>query len=655
MSAPSTVADFLGLVRKSGLLDEKRFASLFPDGDGLPDEPQAFANALVRAGLLTPFQARQLLAGKFRGFLLGSYKILRPLGQGGMGTVFLAEHTTLKRQVAVKVLPADKAKDQIWVERFYREARAVAAVDHPNIVRLHDVSQGAGVHFLVMEYVEGKDLQSLMADTGPLHFAQACHYVSQAAAGLQHAHEKGFVHRDIKPANLILTKDGTIKILDMGLARSFQDEADNLTASLGGESEALGTADFVSPEQALGQQVDERSDVYSLGATLFALVTGHPPFKGSTAQILMQHQMAELPQLSKKLKVAVPAALYDVISQMMAKRKTDRYTSAADVIDALSPWLPASPSGNIVHDPLSTQDLKVAGVATDKKRKAKSRANKARGRRQKTIIIAGGFAGALVGGIVLAVLLGGSKKPGRPPGPETASTPPVTAPVDPQEPRGPALNWSRHVPVPLDQYGTATTDRPLFYNRNTERYSLSSWGDREVYGVPFRLVGPQGGKVRNIVLLRSSMGGGAQAAEAPDAVTLPVNRAAAAVHLLGGVGAWAWPFKPNNLTPDDLLGKVAMIVRLKYKDGQVEEHPMRNGEEVVDWIRNYDVSASQLAFLDDYGHQVRYLSVVPKRAEVISEIELAKGELSEVSPIVLAVTLEVPASGAGSAPTNPKK
>src|SRR4029079_10419496 len=134
----------------------------------------------------------------------------------------------LKRKVALKVLPADKAGDKLTLERFYREARSAAALDHPNIVRLYDISQGGGVHFLIMEYVEGNDLQSLMAKTGPLHFAQAAHYVAQAAAGLQHAHEKGFVHRDVKPANLILAKDGTIKILDMGLARSFTDEGDNL-------------------------------------------------------------------------------------------------------------------------------------------------------------------------------------------------------------------------------------------------------------------------------------------------------------------------------------------------------------------------------------------------------------------------------------------
>jgi putative membrane-bound dehydrogenase-like protein len=661
MSAPTTVGDFLALARKSGVLDEKRFASLFPDKEDLPADPQACANALIRAGLLTQFQARQLLSGKFRGFLLGAYKILRPIGQGGMGAVFLAEHTSLKRQVAVKVLTAEKAKDQIGVERFYREARAVAALDHPNIVRLHDVSQGGGVHFLVMEFVEGKDLQSLMGDTGPLHFAQACHYVAQAAAGLQHAHEKGFVHRDIKPANLILAKDGTIKILDMGLARSFLDESDNLTASFGGDSEALGTADFVSPEQALSQQVDERSDIYSLGATLFALITGHPPFKGSTAQILMQHQMAELPRLSKKLKIAVPAALYEVIVQMMAKKKSDRYASASDVIDALSPWLPATPSGNIVHDPLSTQDLQAAGAVANRKRNSKSRHTGVSNSRQKKILLACGLGGALVVGLLIA-LFGGFGKKDRAQGPETSAPGPGAGPGPGGAPKGGPGNptapkitdGSRYALVPLEQYGTATTDRPLFYNMNSERYVFLSWGEREVFGVPFRLAGPQGGQVRNVVLLKSPMGGTMQSAEVPESVTFPVNRAAAAVHFLGGVGAWAWPYKPNNRQADEVLGKVAMIVRLKYKDGQVEEHPLRNGEHIVDWIRPTDAAGSKLAFVDEFGHQVRYLTVVPKRGEVISEIELTKGELVEVSPIVLAVTIEGTETAAGPlTPTRP--
>src|SRR5262249_7997242 len=159
-------------------------------------------------------------------------------------------------RVAVKVLAADKVADRLAVERFYREGRAAAALDHPNIVRLYDISQGAGVHYLAMEYVEGKDLETLTRRLGQIHYAQAVHYAAQAPAGLQHAHERGFAHRDIKPANLILAKDGTLKILDMGLARSFERTADNLTGPLGEDGDAVGTADYVSPEQALGQPVD---------------------------------------------------------------------------------------------------------------------------------------------------------------------------------------------------------------------------------------------------------------------------------------------------------------------------------------------------------------------------------------------------------------
>ena len=311
------------------------------------------ASLFIKAGKLTQYQATQLLAGKARGFILGPYKLLRPLGQGGMGVVFLGQHTALGRQVAIKILSTTKAKDKLMLERFFREARAAAALDHSNIVKLYDISQGGGVHFLVFEYVNGRDLHSTMANTGPLHFAQAAEYVAQAAAGLQHAHEKGFVHRDVKPANLMLTKEGLIKILDMGLARSFTDEADNLTGLLGGEGDIAGTADFISPEQAMGGLVDERSDIYSLGATLFALMAGHPPFSGSTTQKLMQHQMAE-PTKLKKLRGRVPEPLCDVIAKMMAKKPRDRYQTAEEVIDALSPWLPARTTGNIAHDPVAS-------------------------------------------------------------------------------------------------------------------------------------------------------------------------------------------------------------------------------------------------------------------------------------------------------------
>jgi hypothetical protein len=157
----ATATEFLTFVRRSGLIDDATLTKLTTE-DLLPPEPLECANALVKAGLLSDFQAKQLLKGRFRGFVLGPYKLVRPLGQGGAGVVYLAEHSLMKRKAAVKVLPSDRAKDQLALDRFYREARAVAALDHPNIVSLHDISQGGGVHFLVMEYVEGTTLQAVL-------------------------------------------------------------------------------------------------------------------------------------------------------------------------------------------------------------------------------------------------------------------------------------------------------------------------------------------------------------------------------------------------------------------------------------------------------------------------------------------------------------
>ena len=449
MPAPTTTVSLLDVARKSGLLTQKQLDELF--GDSVPGDPNQCAALLVKAELLTAYQAKQLLGGKFRGFFLGPYKILKPIGQGGMGAVYLAEHTSLGRKVAVKVLTAEKAKDKLTLERFHREARAAAALDHPNIVRLHDISQGAGVHFLVMEYVDGNDLQTLMAQTGPLHFAQAAQYIAQAAAGLQHAHEKGFVHRDIKPANLMLTKDGGIKILDMGLARSFTDSRDNLTGLLA-EGDIAGTVDFLSPEQAMNHPLDERSDIYSLGATFYALVTGHPPFHGSTAQKLMQHQLKDPPSLTVKLRGRVPDALSNVISKMMAKRASERFQAAADVIDALGPWLPAVSTGNIVQDPLTTSSI------TPPPKRSATRPIRPSARlglgqpvaaprplwkRPPVLIGAGVGAALLVVGVVLAFALGGGsdtpatvRQPvayGPPPQPQPNPNPP--APTRPTPPR----------------------------------------------------------------------------------------------------------------------------------------------------------------------------------------------------------------------------
>src|SRR5438105_14282220 len=205
MPAPLTKEEFLDLVRKSAVVDDKRFDAYLQSANaGLPNDPPKAAGLLVRDGLLTHFQAEQFLQGKWRRFTIGKYKVLERIASGGMGSVYLCEHKFMRRRAAVKVLPTARANDPSALERFYREARAVAALDHPNIVRAYDIDQEENLHFLVMEYVDGTSLQDLVKNSGPLDPARAAHYISQAAQGLQHAHEiAGLVHRDLKPGNLI--------------------------------------------------------------------------------------------------------------------------------------------------------------------------------------------------------------------------------------------------------------------------------------------------------------------------------------------------------------------------------------------------------------------------------------------------------------------
>jgi serine/threonine-protein kinase len=334
--APDSVDAFLGLLRQSNILPAERLTAV-PSRDDLPADAASAASELVRIGLLTNFQAGQLLQGRYKGFRIGSYVIREQLGRGGMGAVYLAEHVDLHRRVALKLLTPAKGEDQkLALERFLREARASAALDHPNIVRTFDVARAGQTPYIVMEYVDGETLQQMVDREGPVPFAVAAGYIAQAAAGLRHAHERGFVHRDIKPANLMRDRSGAIKVLDMGLARSGSDR-DKLTEVLD-EGAVVGTADFISPEQALGAPVDGRADIYCLGACFYTLVTGKTPFEGNTTQKLIQHQM-KVPPALHVLNPAVPRALSAVVARMMAKKPADRYQSAAEVIDALAPWV----------------------------------------------------------------------------------------------------------------------------------------------------------------------------------------------------------------------------------------------------------------------------------------------------------------------------
>jgi serine/threonine protein kinase len=341
MAAPSSVADLLDLVRQSLPLDPSRLDTYVAElrhSAVLPGKPADLAGLLVRDGFLTAFQADHLMRGRRPKFLIGKYVILDRLGLGGMGAVYLCEHLQLERQVALKVLPADQAQDPGALARFTREAQAVAALNHPNIVRAYDVDVEGKTCFLVMEYVDGVNLQDLVARHGPLDPTRAAHYIRQSAEGLQHAHQAGLVHRDVKPANLLLSRTGVVKVLDLGLARFFHDDEDNVTKEHSGQA-ILGTADYLAPEQGRNSHdVDIRADIYSLGATFYFLLAGKAPFaEGTLNQKLIWHQM-KTPTAVRKLRPDAPEAMAMVISRMMAKDAAGRYQTPADVVAALAPW-----------------------------------------------------------------------------------------------------------------------------------------------------------------------------------------------------------------------------------------------------------------------------------------------------------------------------
>ncbi len=334
---------FLEFVGRSKLVEPERLETVVSDwkrGATIAqlDDASECAAHLVDAGLLTRWQAHKLLEGRHRGFLLGKYKLLDHLGSGGMSSVYLAEHTLMHRLAAIKVLPQHRVADATYVARFQLEGQSTAALDHPNIVRVYDLDHDGKIHYLVMEYIEGRDLEALVARGGPLDFVVAADFIAQAAAGLAYAHGVGLVHRDIKPANLLVDQQGVVKVLDMGLAKFAG--ARSATAALVNDEQVLGTADYVAPEQTVNSNtVDRRADVYSLGCTLYFLLSGHPPFPfGNALQRMAAHQRNTPPGISLDRPDA-PAALVAICERMMAKSPADRFASAGEVRQALSNWL----------------------------------------------------------------------------------------------------------------------------------------------------------------------------------------------------------------------------------------------------------------------------------------------------------------------------
>ena len=280
-----------------------------------------------------------LCQGKIRDLVIGNYAVLDRLGNGGMGHVYKARHLRMDRVVSLKILPRNATKSPWAVKCFQREARAAAKLAHPNIVMAHDADEANGMHFLVMEYIDGQDLWSAIKKNGPLTVADAVNYLTQAAHGLEYAHGKGIIHRDIKPSNLLLDNHGNIKILDMGLAHinegmaSSESETDESSDNNG---HIMGTLEYMSPEQALDPNLaSARSDIYCLGCTLYFLLLGRPPFGGDTmAKKILAHRDQPIPSL-KAMRSDVPEALDVIFRRMMAKNPLDRQQSMAELIDEL--------------------------------------------------------------------------------------------------------------------------------------------------------------------------------------------------------------------------------------------------------------------------------------------------------------------------------
>ncbi|HTU17091.1 MAG TPA: protein kinase [Gemmataceae bacterium] len=297
--------------------------------------------ALVQSGLLTSYQLDRVLGGLTHGLVLGNYRVLDTLGSGGMGVVFLAEHSLMKRRVAVKVLPVDEDCPPSVKHRFYAEMRVLAELCHPHIVLAFDAGEVVpddpslpALIYLVMELVEGGDLERYVIDNGPCGVATACRYIHQAASGLQAAHDRHLVHRDIKPSNILLTSTGQTKLVDFGLARQFCSRLTDPRA-------LLGSLEFMPPEQSLDPSaVGKEADIYGLGATLFWLLSGEPPYPivrhvGAALRALQQQE----PRRLRDLRPDAPPELDRLIARMMERNPEQRPASPLAVMNALVPFL----------------------------------------------------------------------------------------------------------------------------------------------------------------------------------------------------------------------------------------------------------------------------------------------------------------------------
>ncbi len=310
--------------------------------DSIPPEKRTrdavdrrLARQVVAAGHMTLWQAQRILAGRQEGLFIDRYILLDQIGQGGMGRVYLAKDTRLGRQVAIKILSRERMQNPRALTRFHREAKVGAMLQQENLIRVYDEGALGGMPYLVMEYIEGQNVAHLIAEQGRLEPENAAELARQVALGLEHLHQKSLLHRDVNPANILVDRDGTAKLTDLGLAIDMNDEEDVVTR----DGATVGTFDYISPEQARSpRKIDTRSDIYSLGCTLYHMIAGHVPYPAtSLPEKLIAHQGAAAERLTD-LVPGVSEGLAAIVEKMMSKDPADRYQRPADVARALTPF-----------------------------------------------------------------------------------------------------------------------------------------------------------------------------------------------------------------------------------------------------------------------------------------------------------------------------
>lgn len=333
-----TACRFWQVALQSGLMDAQGLQACW---DALPPEKRApeavdrrLARQAVQTGRLTLWQAQQLVAGRSSGYKIDRYVLLELIGQGGMGRVYLARDSRLNRRVAIKILSPERVGNPRAIARFHREAMVGAQLQHENLVRIYDEGESGGRCYLVMEYIEGRNIGQMIAADGPLPPPLAARLARQVALGLEHAQRKGLIHRDVNPYNILVTRDGVAKLTDLGLAIDLADQ-ERVTR----DGATVGTFDYVSPEQARhSHAVDTRSDIYSLGCTLYHMLAGRVPYpSASLPEKLFGHQAAE-PEALTSLVPDIPIGLTAVVSRMMRKSPDERYATPLEVAQALEPF-----------------------------------------------------------------------------------------------------------------------------------------------------------------------------------------------------------------------------------------------------------------------------------------------------------------------------